>query len=48
MEEDNFNNTIWLHSKNLEIISASIQFSQFAMPVDATEVFEVPEKGNPD
>ena len=37
-------NTIWLHSKNLEIISASIQFSQFALSFDALEVVEVPEK----
>ena len=37
-------NTIWLHSKNLEILSASIQFSQFALPIEASEIVEVPEK----
>ena len=42
--DENFDNTIWLHSKALTILSASIQFSQFAMPIEAKEVIEVPEK----
>lgn len=42
--EDSADHTIWLHSKNLEIVSASIQFSQFAIPTEVTEVIEVPEK----
>ena len=45
VQDDKSNNTIWLHSKNLIISSVSIQFSQFAMPIEATDVFEVPEKG---
>ena len=45
VQNDNFNNTIWLHSKNLNITSASILFSQFSMPEEAIGVFEVPEKG---
>ena len=45
VQDDNFNNTIWLHSKNLNITSASILFSQFSMPEDAIGVFKVPEKG---
>ena len=45
VQDDNFNNTIWLHSKNLDIISASILFSQFSMPEEAIGVFKVPEKG---
>ena len=45
VQDDNFNNTIWLHSKNLNITSASILFSQFSMPEEAIGVFKVPEKG---
>ena len=45
VQNDNFNNTIWLHSKDLNITSASILFSQFSMPEEAIGVFEVPEKG---
>ena len=45
VQNDNFNNTIWLHSKGLNITSASILFSQFSMPEEAIGVFEVPEKG---
>jgi len=45
VQDDNFNNTIWLHSKNLDITSASILFSQFSMPEEAIGVFKVPEKG---
>ena len=37
-------NTIWLNSKNLTITSVHIQLSQFALPVEANEVIEVPEK----
>ena len=44
-DNSNMDNTIWLHSKNLDISSVEIQFSQFAMPVEALEVIEVPEKG---
>ena len=45
VQDDNFNNTIWLHSKKLDIVNASILFSQFSMPEEAIGVFEVPEKG---
>jgi aminopeptidase N len=44
IQTDVISQTIWLHSKDLTILEASIQFSQFAMPFDATEVIEVPEK----
>ena len=43
-DDGNFDNTIWLHSKALTILSASIQFSQFSMPIEAKEIIEVPEK----
>lgn len=43
--EDDLQNTIWIHSKNLEIHSVAIQFSQFSMPIDALEIVNVPEKG---
>ena len=41
IEGDVSSNTIWLHSKNLDIWSASIQFSQFALPFEASEILEV-------
>ena len=41
IEGDVSSNTIWLHSKNLDILSASIQFSQFALPFEASEILEV-------
>ena len=43
-DDSNFDNTIWLHSKALHITSASIQFSQFSMPIEAKEIIEIPEK----
>ena len=44
VENDVIDNTIWLHCKNLAIKSVHIQLSQFALPVQALEVIEVPEK----
>ena len=36
--------TIWLHSKNLDISSAYLQVSHFALPIEAQEIIHVPEK----
>ena len=40
----NDTNTIWLHSKKLDISSAHLQLSQFALPIAAQEIIHVPEK----
>lgn len=44
VQDDPPSHIIWIHSKNLEIGSVSIQLSQFSMPVPALEIIEVPEK----
>lgn len=44
VQDDKCLQTIWLHSKNLNIKTAHILFSTFAMPIEATEVLKVPEK----
>lgn len=44
VQDDPTSQTIWIHSKNLEIGTVSIQLSQFAMPIPVSEIIEVPEK----